>query len=326
MKDLQFALEYRKSIDAFRDTEALRIFYGPGESTHPELREIAIDRFRDHFWITQWKKVSKETLSAVAGFLRTEFAGDFKAAVLMDRSEVASEAEVVPLLGTPVEGRFQVSEWGVPYLVQMSATKHPGLFLDHAPLRKWLLGTQNQKTVLNLFSYTGSLSLAAARGGASQVTTIDLSKATIEWAKENWKHAGQSEASGDFIYGDVFEWLPKIAKRGAQFDTILCDPPSFSRSKSGTFSTQKDSSRLHEAILPLLKTGGILITSINSENYSERNFLKDIEEAASRTRCGLRVISRIDLPPTFPTQGELQSRYLKGFFLLKLASFTVDGD
>ncbi|MBU6154773.1 MAG: class I SAM-dependent methyltransferase [Bdellovibrionales bacterium] len=317
MKDLQFALEYRKSIHADHNTEALRIFYGPGESRHPELSEIAIDRFRDHFWITQWKKVSSAALSAVAEFLKTEFGSEFKAAVLMDRSEVASDAEATPLLGTPFAGRFEVREWGVTYLVQMSATKHPGLFLDHAPLRKWLIGTQSTKAVLNLFSYTGSLSVAAAKGGAAQVTTIDLSKSTIEWAKENWKHAGLPDSSGDFIYGDVFEWLPKLQKRGAQFDTILCDPPSFSRSKNGTFSTQKDTARLHEAILPLLKTGGILITSINSENLSERQFLKDIEDAASRTLCGLRVISRIDLPPTFPTQGELSMRYLKGFFLIK---------
>jgi 23S rRNA G2069 N7-methylase RlmK/C1962 C5-methylase RlmI len=67
-----------------------------------------------------------------------------------------------------------------------------------------------------------------------------------------------------------------------------------------------------------LKKGGVLVTSINSENYSERNFLKDIEAAAQSTRSELRVLSRIDLPPTFPTGFEPGERYLKGFFLYKV--------
>jgi len=325
MKDLVTALSLRQSLHSFQDTGALRIFYGPGESEHSELRELAIDLFRgsdhDHFWITQWKSISSSTLDAVCTFLEQQFKSTFGSAVLMDRSGIASESDSRRIRGTPPTGRFGVREWGVPYLVQMENTKHPGLFLDHAELRRWLVRTQSGKTVLNLFSYTGSLSIASGAGGASRVTTLDLSKATIEWAKESWIHAGLAPEAGDFIYGDVFEWLPKFKKKNLQFDTILCDPPSFSRSKTGTFSTKKDSVRLHEEILPLLKPGGVLITSINSENVSERQFLEDIRTAAERCDCHLRVLSRIDLPPTFPTGMDLNARYLKGFFLLKLPSW-----
>jgi 23S rRNA (cytosine1962-C5)-methyltransferase len=314
---LKTAIQLRRTLHAFEASEALRIFYGPGETEHPELRHIAIDQFRDHFWITQWKPISPSTLKSIEASLKTEFVGKIEAIVLMDRSEIASDADVAPLFGVPTQGRFTIHENGVPYRVQMTATKHPGLFLDHAPLRAWLKTTQNEATVLNLFAYTGSLSVAAGVSGAKKVTTLDLSKSTVDWARENWIHAGLPEDRADFIYGDVFEWLPKLEKRGALYDTILCDPPSFSRSKNGTFSTQKDLARLHAAILPLLKNGGILVTSINSENHSERNFLKDIEAAALKTKCSLTVLSRIDLPPTFPTGMNLQERYLKGFYLLK---------
>jgi 23S rRNA (cytosine1962-C5)-methyltransferase len=241
----------------------------------------------------------------------------------MDRSSIASEAEVTPLFGNPAKGRFQVEEFGIPYLVQMESTKHPGLFLDHAPLRRWLKESQRGKSVLNLFAYTGSLSVAAGVGGAKRVTTLDLSKPTIEWAKENWLQAKLPEGSGDFIYGDVFEWLPKLKKRGARFDTVLCDPPSFSRSKNGTFSTLKDSGKLHAALLPLLNEGGILVTSINSESHSERNFLRDIEGAATETGCELQLIGRVDLPATFPTSPDLGARYLKGFYLRVTKACTV---
>ncbi len=315
---LQTAFDWRRNLNLFGDTETLRIFYGPGESTHSELQHLSIDLYQDHLWLTAWKKISPKTLEEVAKVLTRILPFKIVAVVLMDRSVVASEADVALLSGTVRPGRFPVKEFGAEYLVQMENTKHPGLFLDHAPLRLWLKQSQKGKSVLNLFSYTGSLSIAAGLGEASKVTTLDLSKPTIEWAKENWTHSHLTPETGDFIYGDVFEWLPKFKKRGEQFDTILCDPPSFSRSKNGVFSTNKDSGRLHEQIFPILKSGGVLVTSINSENYSERNFLKDIEGAASKTGAQIRILKSIDLPESFPTPPELGSRYLKGFYLLKV--------
>ncbi len=315
--EIKTAIQWRKNLNLNGDTETLRIFYGPGESTHSELQHIAVDLFLDHAWITQWKVVSDRTIKEVCRALQSDIM-KLKAIVLMDRSSVASEADVKTVHGTPAVDRFTVKEFGIPYLIQMSATKHPGLFLDHAPLRKWILRTQKDKTLLNLFSYTGSLSVAAGVAGANQVTTLDLSKSTIDWAKDNWTNAGLDPAKGDFIYGDVFEWLPKMKKRNQTFDTILCDPPSFSRSKTGgTFSTNKDSTRLHEQIFPLLKSGGVLVTSINSENHLEKNFLADIEAAAEKTKTKILILGRVDLPESFPTPANLKDRYLKGFYILK---------
>lgn len=322
IETLKNALNFRKAIGAFRDTETLRLFYGPGESSHPSLKNLAVDLFKDALWITRWGQVPAVDLDAVCDFYEQE-PGSFlsgnalRGISLMDRSDIASERDAVAIRGDLDASRFTVSEFGIPYRIQMTATKHPGLFLDHAPLRRFLKDTQEGKRVLNLFAYTGSLSVAAGKGGAEQVTTVDLSKATIDWARENWSEAGLEEVRGDFIYGDVFDWLPKFRKRGLQFDTILCDPPSFSRSKNGTFSTQKDSERLHSEILPLLKPGGLLATSINSENYSERNFAQDLASAAQKSGCDLRVISRFDLPATFPSSLDLRDRYLKGFICIK---------
>lgn len=319
-KNLTFAYQWRKNLGLLERTEALRIFYGPGEATAPELKDIAIELFSNHAWITQWNPVAEKTLNEVIAFLKTlkPFDRAVESVVLMDRSKVASDADVKTVWGTPPAERFTVKEFNVPYLIQFQDTKHPGVFLDHAPLREWLLQTQKGKSLLNLFSYTGSLSVAAGMGGASRVTTLDLSKSTIEWAEANWKNAGLNPDVGNFIYGDALEWLPRLLKKGERFDTITCDPPSFSRSKNGTFSTQKDSQKLHELIFPLLDEGGVLVTSINSENYPEAHFLKDIHLAAEATRCRIQILRRVDLPETFPTRSQhLQERYLKGFYILK---------
>ena len=312
---LTTAFQLRESLGALRDSEALRMFYGPGESTDSVLSQLAIDVFSDQTWITQWAPVSEALMRDVVKVIRQRLPERSRGIVLMDRSKVASEADSVPLDGEVREGRFVVKEFGIPYLVQMKNTKHPGLFLDHAPLRRWLTRTQANKRVLNLFSYTGALSVAAGAGGASSVTTLDLSKPTIEWARESWENAALAGSTGDFIYGDVFDWLPRLKKKGLEYDTILCDPPSFSRTKTGAFSTGKDLARLHGLILPLLAKNGILVTSINSENISERAFLGDIEAAAQQAGTRLQWLGRVDLPETFPTPLDSKQRYLKGFYL-----------
>ena len=322
---LEFAFNWRKKLGLFTSdprhgTETLRIFYGPGESTHPELKHLAIDLFGNHAWLTLWGQVAQNTRNEVIQFLNSlELnSGKIQSIVLMDRSEIASEAEVETIFGNPPEERFTVREFGVPYAIQLKNTKHPGLFLDHAPLRSWLIQSSHKKAVLNLFSYTGSLSSAAGIGGASRVTTLDLSKPTIEWAEENWKLANLPLEKANFIYGDVFEWLPRLQKKKDYYDLILCDPPSFSRSKNGTFSTAKDSTRLHELIFPLLTVGGVLVSSINSENYSETRFLADIFAAAEKLKLKIKVLKRVDLPESFPTSAEkITERYLKGFYLLR---------
>lgn len=322
--DLTQALKTREQNSWLKDTEAARLFHGPADAKDEALKDLAIDRYKDHLWITEWKKTPDTVLNEIIQWANANL-DSLKAIVLMDRTEIASEKDVRTIWGEATPTRFSVIENGVPYLVQMSATKHPGLFLDHVALRHWLKETQNGKTVLNLFAYTGSLSVAAGVGGASAVTTLDLSKNTIDWAKENWLNANLSAERGDFIYGDVFEWLPKMKKRGNTFDTIISDPPSFSRSKSGTFSTKKDLARLHELILPLLNEGGILVTSINSENISEKFFLNEIQAAARNLDTGIQVLQSVELPQTF-TAGRKRGigedpaiHYLKGFYLRKTA-------
>jgi 23S rRNA G2069 N7-methylase RlmK/C1962 C5-methylase RlmI len=317
---LTTAFTWRVSLRVFESTETLRIFYGPGESSHAALKHIAIDLFKDCIWITAWEIISPAGLDEIQKFLRAQkiLPLTIRSIVFMDRSKVASEADVKLLWGEQIPTRFEVKEFQVPYLIQFHETKHPGLFLDHAPLREWLLKTQKNKNVLNLFSYTGSLSVASGFAGAARVTTLDLSKSTIEWAQENWKNAKLAEDTGNFIYGDVFEWLPRLLKKGEQYDTILSDPPSFSRTKGGTFSTQKDLKKLHELIFPLLKKGGVLVTSINSENITEGHYLREVQAAAEACACEVQVLRRVDLPETFPTSGKnISERYLKGFYLLK---------
>ena len=80
-------------------------------------------------------------------------------------------------------------------------------------------------------------------------------------------------ADHDFIYGDVFDWLKRLAKKGRKFDGIILDPPTFSQSKVGTFRAEKDYPKLVLETLPLLKTDGILFLSTNAARLGAEEFL-----------------------------------------------------
>ena len=128
---------------------------------------------------------------------------------------------------------------------------------------------------MNCFAYTCGFSLCAAKAGA-RTTSLDLSKKYLEWGKRNFALNGLDPAAHDFIYGDAFDWLRRLAKKSRAFDAMVLDPPTFSQSKEhGTFRAEKDYSKLVTAALPVLKPGGILFASTNAAGL-----------AAGRISCG----------------------------------------
>jgi 23S rRNA (cytosine1962-C5)-methyltransferase len=318
MKDLERAWNWREKAGILFSS-ALRVFHGPGEG-RGEWAEIAIDRFGSHYWVTLWAAKGSPDRSAekieeeICRFL----AGKGADSIVSFRRPLpgASEPDVTVLHGNPPDASagITIQEGKARFKIRLKGAKHPGLFLDHAPLRTWLTNTKVGETVLNTFAYTGSLSVAAKWGGAKQVITLDLSRPTLDWARENWKLNGFSESEARFIAGDVFEWLPRLKKEGSTYDCVILDPPSFSRGKKGSFSTAKDLRRLHELALGVLAPEGMLITSINSANIPADRFLRDVLGAATSAKKSLQTLQEIDLPASFPTRAEdPASRYLKGW-------------
>jgi 23S rRNA (cytosine1962-C5)-methyltransferase len=319
MKELERAWSWRESRGMLSSGDAIRVFHGPGEGSGA-LQAITIDRFGDSCWVTE-REGEKAAPASLAGALRDflESRG-VRSAVALWRPRAGIPETAEPLLGETAapdaKSGIEAREDGARYSIRFSGVRHPGLFLDHAPLRRWLRERASGWRVLNTFAYTGSLSVAAGLGGASHVTTLDLSGATVDWASANWRLNGLAEDKGRFIAGDVFERLPRFHRQGEAFDCVILDPPSFSRGKKGSFSTAKDLVKLHELAIDLLAPGGVLVTSINSANVSAEKFRADVLAAARARAKAFDVLAELSLPDTFPTRLERpEDRYLKGWCL-----------
>jgi 23S rRNA (cytosine1962-C5)-methyltransferase len=238
------------------------------------------------------------------------------------RRTVATEACPQWLAGATVPEEFEITENGVRYAIRFSEGYSTGLFLDQRDNRRRLLRNYAGRdfplwapglagaAVLNTFAYTCGFSVCAAKAGA-RTASVDLSRKYLEWGRRNFALNDLPLEGHEFLYGDAFDWLRRLRKKGRRFHVVLLDPPTFSSSReSGVFQAQRDYPRLVEAAAPLIEPGGALFCSTNAAQVSPEDFLEFIDR-------GLRTADReakrrlyIPQPPDFPIS-KAEPAYLK---------------
>ena len=246
---------------------------------------------------------------------------------LLRRVRHTSVAESSPQLvqGQRAPERFPIRENGVRFELSFTEGYSVGLFLDQRDNRRRFLSghiaadfsfpTSTAKLeVLNTFAYTCGFSVCAALGGA-RTTSLDLSKKYLDWGKRNFVLNGLDPALHDFIYGDTFDWLKRLAKKGRAFDAIILDPPTFSQSKaSGVFRAEQDFGKLVAAALPVLKPGGVLFASTNAAESPPEEFLYQINDSVRGARRRIVQQHYVPQPPDFPIS-RAEPAYLKTVWL-----------
>ena len=241
------------------------------------------------------------------------------------RRTTAAEASPQPVWGEAAPERFEICENGARYELGFNEGYSVGLFLDQRDNRRRFLTGHIAADfdfglwtpdfgLLNCFAYTCGFSVCAARAGA-KTTSLDLSKKYLEWGRRNFALNGLDPAAHDFIYGDAFDWLRRLAKKGRAFDAVALDPPTFSQSKEhGVFRAEKDFGKLVAAALPLVKPGGVLFASTNATDWPPEKFLADVEKAIHSSRRKTLQRHYVPQPPDFPIS-RAEPAYLKTVWL-----------
>lgn len=252
------------------------------------------------------------------------------------RKSNVADASPQLVFGEAATERFEILENGVRYEMSFAEGYSVGLFLDQRDNRRRLLtghvapdfqllianGQLPQSPasanpigdwrleILNCFAYTCGFSVCAAKVGA-RTTSLDLSKKYLEWGRRNFALNGLDPAPHDFIYGDTFDWLRRLAKKGRAYDVIVLDPPTFSQSKeSGVFRVEKNFGDLVSAALPVLKLGGVLLASCNTAEWPPEKFLAAVDFAVRGARRKILKQHYVPQPPDFPVS-RAEPAYLK---------------
>ena len=219
--------------------------------------------------------------------------------------------ESAHIYGQEAPDFFTVLENGVLYQVFMNDGLMTGIFLDQHEVRGSLVdGLAMGKSLLNMFSYTAAFSVAAAMGGASQTTSVDLAKRSRELSEAHFQANRLSTDEHRFVVMDVFEYFKYAKRKGLTYDVIVLDPPSFARNKKQTFSVAKDYHKLISQSLEILNPGGIIIASTNAANVSRQKFTEQIDKGfAGRS---YQILNKYGLPADFAyNKKDESSNYLK---------------
>lgn len=320
---LRSAIELRTQHIDLHDSNAYRLVNGEGDG----LPGLTVDRYADYLMLQLYSAAWRPHLKLITQILQELLSplGIYE----KSRPQKTRELEAVSdsknygrlLAGKAAPQRLEVRENGLTFLVALEQGLNTGLFLDQRRNRRDLMGRVKGKRVLNLFSYTGAFSVAAAAASAAQVTSVDASPGYTEWAKANFSANSQNPKQHEFIVGDCLAALGKLAQSMKQFDVILMDPPSFSTTTKSRFTTRGGTSDLVAAALPLLSDNGLLITSSNHQKVDVAEYLKELRRGALQVGCDLRVISLLGQPEDFPYPVTFpEGRYLKYAISVKSAS------
>lgn len=212
-------------------------------------------------------------------------------------------------------GAFSVREDGLRYQVELGAGLQTLFFLDQRDARRRVRAAASGRRVLNLFCYTGSFSIAAGAGGASFVQSVDAAGPALDVLRRNLEINDLSGPGHSVIKEDVFRFLPRLDKRGERFDLIICDPPTYAKTKHTRWKSGAQWVELARQVLGLLTPGGSALLCSNDFRMSEAEFIRHVHEGARHAGVDVRVRTQrdpVDLPVGVAARGSHAGRRHEG--------------
>ncbi len=211
--------------------------------------------------------------------------------------------------------QWLANENSLQFQLRTNAGFSPGLFLDQSQNRRWVLENSKDQKVLNLFSYTSGFSVAAASGKALQVTTVDASSNFLNWSKENFKLNSLDPEKYEFFAQDVLLFLTGSQKRNRKWDLIICDPPSFGRTKTTVWKIEKDLPNLVLNMWACMSDNGKILFTCNYEKWTLSDLEKVFRKTLSTEKFKIEKLPEVSFD--FKIENSVQN-LTKGFFILKI--------
>jgi 23S rRNA (cytosine1962-C5)-methyltransferase len=250
-------------------TSAYRWLYGEGDG----VPGVVVDLYGDYAVV----EVYAEALQAVLDWVRAGLLKCTRLKGILLRSE-----RVTSLWGRRPNRELIVEENGLRLYVDLVAGQKTGLYLDHRENRQYLEPWCAGRRVLNCFAYTGAFSLYAIRGGAMEVTGVDIAAPLAYEYAQNLELNGFDPDAHPFVVADCFDLLQEYADRCEQYDLVIVDPPSLARAKKSRYAAQRAYVHLNQAAMRCVAPGGLLATASCTSQVAPHAFREALGDAAAR--------------------------------------------
>jgi 23S rRNA (cytosine1962-C5)-methyltransferase len=313
------AIDHRKKW--VKHTNAIRLIFGEADG----LPGLVVDQYDKTLvcqflsaGAEQWKEVVVPILAAQTG---CESIYERSDAAVRQREGLTSSTGV--LFGSSPTSEVHIQENDIEYLVDTLYGHKTGFYIDQRDNRRLVMELSENRRVLNTFCYTGGFSLAALKGGATEVISVDSSGDALEIAQKQTNLNQFDKNRARWLDKDAFETLKAFRIENQQFDLIVLDPPKFAPSAAHLIKAVKAYKEINRTAMQMVSKGGLILTFSCSGAMDMELFEKTIftaaKEAANHQKAGdlkFRVLKRLtsglDHPKLtcFP-----EGDYLKGLLL-----------
>lgn len=207
-------------------------------------------------------------------------------------------------------------ENGLRFSADVSSGQKTGFYLDQRDNRARLRARSRERTVLNLFSYSGSFSVAALAGGARRAVDVDSSESALALARAERRANGFPAEDSDFVRADVFEDLRRRVEARERWDVVVCDPPAFAKKRGDLQRAARGYQDVNRLAMSLVAPGGWLLTCSCSGLVSPDLFQKIVFSASVEARVSFEITERQGAGADHPVSLDCpEGEYLKGFWL-----------
>jgi 23S rRNA (cytosine1962-C5)-methyltransferase len=301
------ASEYRDRREV--DGELRRVVWSESDG----LPGVIIDRYGDNFvlqTLTLAMDIRKDLIIAAMVDLFGDIAVIERNDVMVRKAE-GLELRSGVLRGTPSQVTIEID--GVKLEVDLLRGHKTGFYLDQKHNYSIVAHHARDRRVLDCFTNQGAFALACARAGATEVVGVEENLENIAAAKRN---VARNELSVEWVQQDAFQFLRGAEKAGAQYDLIVLDPPSFTRTRSGLRDALRGYRDLHMRAFKLLSKDGLLATFSCSHHVDDPAFLESIANALVDARRSARLLRRFAQAPDHPVLPTIpETEYFRGFLL-----------
>ena len=312
-KHLEAALKMRLSIGVADNASnnTYRLVHGEGDN----LPGLVIDCYGETAVMQAHSVGMHMSRDVIANKLVEVMAGRIKNVFYKSETTLPFKAELGQENGFIIGGSEDNTavENGLKFHVDWLKGQKTGFFVDQRENRSLLEQYSKDKTVLNMFCYTGGFSFYAMRGGAKVVHSVDSSAKAIELTNANVELNFPDDTRHKAFCDDAFKFLDNADN---VYDLIILDPPAFAKHRGALHNALKGYTRLNHKAMSRIRPGGILFTFSCSQVVTKDNFRNAVFTAAAMAGRKVRILHQLHQPADHPINiYHPEGEYLKGLVL-----------
>ena len=301
------AVELRRGLLRLDEhTDAWRVVHSEGDG----LSGLVVDRYGDLLVVEFFSAGAFRHREWIYAALREQFPG---CRFYSFAEEHVQKQESFDFRSPEAPAPSVITEFGLKFRASPGSGHKTGFFADQRDNREFLARFCEGKRVLDVCCNSGGFAIyAKARGGAAEVTGIDLDEEILQVAEKN---ARLNDAKVRFVQADLFPWLREAAIRGEQWDVVVLDPAKLTRDREQVMTALKKYNEMNKLAMSVVKPGGVLLTCSCTGLVSEEEFLDMIRRAAYFAGRTVQILKVTGAGGDHPFLAHVkESRYLKAVF------------